>query len=79
MNSIKKQKIEDLYYDWSSKQSNMSNDELKSWSKLRDSVSSLSLETSDKINEYGTTMERLGFLAGFDTAIKLLIGGEANA
>jgi hypothetical protein len=79
MNSIKKQKIEDLYYDWSSKQSNMSNDELKSWSKLRDSVSGLSLETSDKINEYGATMERLGFLAGFDTAIKLLIGGEANA
>lgn len=61
----------------------MDTEEENIWYKIQSVLSNiknpLQIEQEDAINEYGSFMEKKGFIAGFDTAIKLLIGGENNA
>lgn len=80
MNRVNKKMVEKLYYDWCTKQESMSTEENKAWiqvQRLMSNVQSpLRVAQDDAISEFGATNERLGFVAGFETAVNLLIGGE---
>lgn len=82
MNKVKKEMIEGIYFDWCARQESTNKDEEKAWTELQSYLPDLSSANCigyvDAISGYGATMERLGFVVGFETAVKLLIGGEVN-
>ncbi len=76
MNKIKQSLIEDLYWDWT-----LAEEENTEEKRIMEQITKstpIPLEVKDLINEYGVINERQGFVAGFDTAIKLLIGAPCG-
>ncbi|MFR7592486.1 MAG: hypothetical protein ACLUVC_13680 [Longibaculum sp.] len=80
MNRVNKKMVEKLYYDWCNEQESMSPEENKAWIQVQSFLSNvqspLRMAQDDAINEFGATSERLGFVAGFETAVNLLLGGD---
>lgn len=78
----KEQMIEKLYFDWLDSLECDFEDEVEAYQNAVNSVSILdqrrAIEHADAINDYGATVQKNAFINGFETAIKLLIGGEFN-
>lgn len=77
MNLVKKKMIEELYYKWCDNLQYENNEENKAYKEAEKILTTI--EQADALNNYGTITQKNGFIAGFDMAIKLLIGDDCNA
>lgn len=87
MDKVKRNKIIKLYGAWSAEQTETSRNVQEAVDKYNSVVEkhhgkvltkSNLIELDDASNDYAISCELEGFLAGFDTAVKLLIGGDIN-
>ncbi len=74
MNKIKKQMIEELYFNWCENSGGDTIEEKEAYQRATEQVQGL--KQADAVCDYACVSQRVGFVAGFSTAIKLLIGGE---
>lgn len=87
MDEIRRNKLLKLYGDWSAEQSDTPANVRKALDEYNSVVEkhtgkvltkSNLIELDDASNDYAISCELEGFIAGFDTAVKLLIGGGIN-
>lgn len=87
MDEIRRNKLLKLYGDWSAEQSDTPANVRKALDEYNTVLEkhtgkvltkSNLIELDDASNDYAISCELEGFIAGFDTAVKLLIGGGIN-